>query len=98
MAVNPLVTISESASFVTAGVVGRRALRDVSSGKRAGSFVEESEMPDRERIRTLDRQRATARRYRLSHGSAEDGPRRLAATMIEMRASHLILRENLRAD
>jgi len=55
-------------------------------------------MPDRDRIRILDRQRATARRYRLAHGSAEDGPRRLAATMIELRASHLILRENLRID
>ncbi|MBA2935034.1 hypothetical protein HZF05_13115 [Sphingomonas sp. CGMCC 1.13654] len=55
-------------------------------------------MPDRDRIRFLDRQRATARRYRLNHGSADDGPRRLAATMIELRASHLILRETLRTD
>jgi hypothetical protein len=55
-------------------------------------------MPDRDRIRFLDMQRATARRYRLRHDGAKDGPRRLAAAMIEMRANHLILREALRMD
>lgn len=55
-------------------------------------------MPDRDKIRMLDRQRATARRYRLNHGAAGHDPRRLAATMIELRASHLILREALRSD
>jgi hypothetical protein len=54
-------------------------------------------MPDRDRIRSLDQQRATARRYRLRHEAAEGG-RLLAAAMIEMRAQHLILRENLRVD
>jgi hypothetical protein len=53
-------------------------------------------MPDHDRIRCLDRQRATARRYRLKHLSTGEGPRRLAAAMIEMRAHHLILRETLR--
>ncbi|WP_454886461.1 hypothetical protein [Sphingomonas oryzagri] len=55
-------------------------------------------MPDRNRIQSLDRQRATARRWRLTHGVASDGSRRLAAAMIEMRANHLILREALRID
>jgi len=55
-------------------------------------------MPDRDRIRSLDQQRATARRYRLTHDAVASGPRRLAAAMIEMRAHHLILRENLRVD
>jgi hypothetical protein len=53
-------------------------------------------MPDRDRIRFLDRQRATARRYRLNHDSSMDNRRWLAAAMIEMRANHLILRETLR--
>jgi hypothetical protein len=53
-------------------------------------------MPDRDKIETLDRQRATARRYRLTHEAS--GSRRLAAAMIEMRANHLILREALRLD
>jgi hypothetical protein len=55
-------------------------------------------MPDRNRIRCLDVQRATARRYRLSDAATSNGPRRLAAAMIEMRANHLILREKLRTD
>ena len=54
-------------------------------------------MRDQDRIHSLDRQRATARRYRLEHAAVSDGPRRLAAAMIEMRANHLILRETLRA-
>lgn len=53
-------------------------------------------MPDRNRIQFLDRQRSTARRWRLTHEDV--GSRRLAAAMIEMRASHLILREALRID
>ena len=53
-------------------------------------------MPDRNRIRFLDRQRATARRWRLTHG--DNGSRRLAAAMIEARAAQLILREALRID
>lgn len=55
-------------------------------------------MPDRDRIRSLDQQRATARRYRLTHDAASGGRRHLAAAMIEMRAHHLILRETLRGD
>lgn len=54
-------------------------------------------MPDRDQIMVFDRQRATARRYLITHGGMGHGPRRLAAAMIEMRASHLILRERLRA-
>lgn len=53
-------------------------------------------MPDRNRIQFLDRQRATARRWRLTHD--DQGSRRLAAAMIEARASQLILREALRID
>jgi hypothetical protein len=56
------------------------------------------QMPDRDRIRYLDVQRATARRYRLSEAAISNGPRRLAAAMIETRANHLILREALRTD
>jgi hypothetical protein len=54
-------------------------------------------MPDRDQILAFDRQRATARRYLISHADIGHGPRRLAAAMIEMRANHQILRERLRA-
>lgn len=51
-------------------------------------------MRARDRIMALDRQRATARRYRKLHPGP--GERLLAAAAIEARAGHLILREQLK--
>jgi hypothetical protein len=55
-------------------------------------------MPSRLRIIALDRQRSTARRYRLQHPRHASGERLLAAAVIETRAGHLMLRETLRMD
>jgi hypothetical protein len=52
-------------------------------------------MPAPDRIMALERQRATARRYRKLHPAPAAGQRLLAAAAIEARAGHLILRERL---
>jgi hypothetical protein len=54
-------------------------------------------MPAPDRIKALERQRATARRYRKRHPMPEPGTRLLAAAAIEARAGHLILRERLKS-
>jgi hypothetical protein len=55
----------------------------------------ESGMPGDDRIKALDRQRSTARRYRKLHLATASSQRLLAAAVIEARAGHRILKERL---